>query len=150
MLRWVIGSCRAYLKETKPGEGVIQDLSSASGQYDHYYGRATGPIKQFTFVVGSPEQEDRFKNEIAEARRKSTHCEKYPTILAFHGESAPNYSCRYNTEGKGSGTERWHNILRTGLDYNETVCGRVSRVSAYKMVRLLTKTGVSVEWFGLF
>jgi hypothetical protein len=26
----------------------------------------------------------------------------------------------------GSGTERWHNILRTGLDYNETVCGRVS------------------------
>jgi hypothetical protein len=26
----------------------------------------------------------------------------------------------------GSSTERWHNILRTGLDYNETVCGRVS------------------------
>lgn len=26
----------------------------------------------------------------------------------------------------GSGAERWHNILRTGLDFNEIACGRVS------------------------
>lgn len=29
----------------------------------------------------------------------------------------------------GSSLERWHNILRTGLDYSETICGRVSERS---------------------
>lgn len=89
VLRWVIGSCRAYLKETSPGEGVIRDVESqASSSMYRYHGHSYGPIRQFSFVVGSPEQEDNFKTEIAEARKSSKNCEKYPTILAFHGRSS--------------------------------------------------------------
>ncbi|WWC62233.1 uncharacterized protein I303_104829 [Kwoniella dejecticola CBS 10117] len=98
VLRWVIGSCRAYLKETKLGEGVQQANDSIGG----------GDLKQFTFVVGSPEQEQNFKEEIEKAKKENKNCRTYSTLLAFHG----------------SGTERWHNILRTGLDFNETANGR--------------------------
>lgn len=85
VLRWVVGSCRAYLKETKPGEGVIEDQGKQHSGIGHY-GMATGPTRQFTFVVGSPQQEESFQNEIKEAQKKDANCKKYPTILAFHGE----------------------------------------------------------------
>ncbi|WVQ67429.1 uncharacterized protein L199_005626 [Kwoniella botswanensis] len=109
VLRWVVGSCRAYLKETKPGEGV-QDISSASTTTPTQvtYGSLGGDLKQFTFVVGSPEQESNFKNEIELAKKENKNCKTYPTLLAFHGSAA----------------ERWHNILRTGLDFSETINGR--------------------------
>ncbi|WRT66695.1 uncharacterized protein IL334_003656 [Kwoniella shivajii] len=101
VLRWVIGSCRAYLKETKPGEGV-QDIKPSKE-----YSVVTN-FKQFTFVVGSPEQETNFKNEIEMAQKADKNCQQYPSLLAFHGSPA----------------ERWHNILRTGLDFTETLNGR--------------------------
>ncbi|WWD16977.1 hypothetical protein CI109_101411 [Kwoniella shandongensis] len=77
VLRWVVGSCRAYLKEAKPNEGVSNGFASAT------YGMSE-KLKQFVFVVGSPEQE--ISN---------------PTSISW-----------------------WHNILRTGLDFNEIECGR--------------------------
>ncbi|WVW84288.1 hypothetical protein I302_106319 [Kwoniella bestiolae CBS 10118] len=109
VLRWLVGSCRAYLKETKPGEGV-QDASSATSTTPSQavYGGFGGDLKQFTFVVGSPEQESNFRNEIELAKKGNRNCVNYPTLLAFHG----------------SGTERWHNILRTGLDFTDTINGR--------------------------
>jgi ubiquitin-conjugating enzyme E2 Q len=112
VLRWIVGSCRAYLKETKADEGV---LNSGSGEV----------LRQFLFVVGSPEQENNFKQEIVTARATKGNCERYPTLLAFHGTSplvwwflaclTSRIRCREVAQ-----------ILRTGLDYNETVCGRVS------------------------
>nr|XP_019007506.1 uncharacterized protein I206_07767 [Kwoniella pini CBS 10737]OCF46287.1 hypothetical protein I206_07767 [Kwoniella pini CBS 10737] len=102
VLRWVVGSCRAYLKETKPGEGVQQIGSTSPSSM------GGGDVKQFTFVVGSPEQEENFKREKEEAKKGNKNCERYPSLLAFHG----------------SGAERWHNILRNGLDFTETVNGR--------------------------
>ncbi|WWC88980.1 uncharacterized protein L201_003895 [Kwoniella dendrophila CBS 6074] len=101
VLRWVVGSCRAYLKETKPGEGV-QDIKSQNGH------GSLGDLKQFTFVVGSPEQENNFKKEVELAKQGNKNCITYPSLLAFHGSAA----------------ERWHNILRTGLDFSETINGR--------------------------
>ena len=108
VLRWIVGSCRAYLKETKPGEGVLNAIATAY---------ATGDVvRQFTFVVGSTEQEDNFKQEIV-----TRYVPILPLILSSNKRLIA-----------GSGTERWHNILRTGLDYNETVCGRVSLVCWFK------------------
>lgn len=80
VLRWIVGSCRAYLKETKPGEGVLNAINSPA--------QAQGEIvRQFTFVVGSPEQEDNFRQEIVKAKAEKASCEQYPTLLAFHGAS---------------------------------------------------------------
>lgn len=84
VLRWVVGSCRAYLKETKSGEGVVNGASSAGNPY-RYYDDSTANMKQFIFVVGSPEQETSFKQEIELARSKKGVCKEYPTLLAFHG-----------------------------------------------------------------
>jgi ubiquitin-conjugating enzyme E2 Q len=80
VLRWVVGSCRAYLKETKAGEGVLNGKNGAVGD-------GAGHIRQFTFVVGSPEQETNFKKEIELAKSGHPNVVQYPTLLAFHGES---------------------------------------------------------------
>ncbi|WVQ77891.1 hypothetical protein IAR50_007596 [Cryptococcus sp. DSM 104548] len=107
VLRWVVGTCRAYLKEAKEGEGVTNDHAIDS-QYNYSGTTTSGSVKQFTFVVGDPEQEVNFKQEIREAQTKNANCNTYPTILAFHGSSS----------------DRWHNILRTGLDYQEVANAR--------------------------
>lgn len=84
VLRWVIGSCRAYLQETKPGEGVIEEPKNPNATDPR--GLAVGQTRQYTFVVGSPEQEKNFQSEIAEAKKTNPNCKQYPTILAFHGQ----------------------------------------------------------------
>ncbi|KAK4684001.1 ubiquitin-conjugating enzyme E2 Q, partial [Tremellales sp. Uapishka_1] len=103
VLRWVVGSCKAYLKETKPNEGVLNSMTDGQA-----YGNATQKVKQFTFVVGSPQQERDFKAEIEVAQKSYPKCLDYPTMLAWHGSAG----------------ERWHNILRTGLDYQEIANAR--------------------------
>lgn len=81
VLRWIVGSCRAYLKETKPGQGVLNAICTTQGPRD--------VVRQFTFVVGSPEQEDNFRQEIIIAKAEKASCEQYPTLLAFHGTPLP-------------------------------------------------------------
>jgi len=83
VLRWIVGSCRAYLKETKPGQGVLNAINTS-----HVQGEI---VRQFTFVVGSPEQEDNFKQEIVKAKAEKASCEQFPTLLAFHG-MCPQFS----------------------------------------------------------
>ncbi|KAK8864709.1 hypothetical protein IAR55_001963 [Kwoniella newhampshirensis] len=77
ILRWVVGSCRAYLKETKPEEGIMG--ADRTGYTC---------LKQFTFVVGSPEQESNFRSEIVAAQEKDKNCRQYPTLLAFHASTS--------------------------------------------------------------
>lgn len=79
ILRWVIGSCRAYLRELKWGEGVLGGTAETAQPVTN--------IRQFAFVVGSPEQETNFKQEITKAQANNARLEEFPTMLAFHGES---------------------------------------------------------------
>lgn len=87
VLRWVICSCRAYLKDNREGEGMI-NAEAAQGVQAMYHGQTivqeTG-FKQFRFVVGSPEQEDNFRKEIEVEKQTKPSLEQYPTLLAFHG-----------------------------------------------------------------
>lgn len=80
VLRWVIGSCKAYLKEVKTGEGLSTGVWDRHGQY------SPQNLRQFRFVVGSPEQEANFKDEIRLAQNTNPNCNAYPTLLAFHGK----------------------------------------------------------------
>ena len=79
ILRWVVGSCRAYLREVKAGEGVLGVTDPGL--------HAGSNIRQFIFVVGSPEQEANFKEEITKAQVADKRLLEYPTMLAFHGGS---------------------------------------------------------------
>jgi ubiquitin-conjugating enzyme E2 Q len=106
----------------------------------HHVAVSQSNIRQFSFVVGNPEQEAGFRREIEEAKKGKKTLEKYPTSLAFHGMStALLSSASAGKEGEvsadiaGSGAERWHNILRTGLDFNEIACGRVSSRSSHSV-----------------
>lgn len=71
VLRWAVGSCRAYLKEVKPDEG-IQGVKA--------------DVKQFTFVVGSPQQESNFSAEMQMAPSVNPSAARFPTMLAYHGQ----------------------------------------------------------------
>jgi ubiquitin-conjugating enzyme E2 Q len=90
VLRWVVGSCRAYLKEGRQGEGVVTDpkspVASTHPAY-HNVGLTADNIRQFSFVVGDPEQEENFAREIREAKVGKPSLKQYPTMLAFHGTS---------------------------------------------------------------
>lgn len=44
-------------------------------------------MRQFTFVVGSPEQEANFKEEVVKAQEAFENCKVHPTLLAYHGKS---------------------------------------------------------------
>jgi ubiquitin-conjugating enzyme E2 Q len=74
------------LKETNPGEGVLNDLKERTTFAGYGEEPAQSVVRQFTFVVGSPEQENNFKQEIVKAKSEKPSCEQYPTLLAFHGE----------------------------------------------------------------
>lgn len=92
VLRWVICSCRAYLKEVKPGQGVVNNVAAGGSNqaydpYGHGAGGLADNIRQFTFVVGNPEQEDNFKREIEVAKAGKPSLAQHPTMLAYHGES---------------------------------------------------------------
>ena len=89
VLRWAVGSCRAYLKETRLGEGVITGTTAdvaGMPQY-HHVAVSQSNIRQFSFVVGNSKQEAGFRREIEEAKKYKKTLEKYPTLLAFHGTS---------------------------------------------------------------
>lgn len=126
VLRWVVGSCRAYLKEGRPGEGVVSDSSTPAPSQAAYYGgsMSSSNIRQFSFVVGNPEQETNFAKEISDASATKKSLDQHPTMLVFHGELTLDI-CQCRLISSGSSVDRWHNIVRTGLDFQETVCGRV-------------------------
>ena len=55
----------------------------------------SGTIRQFTFVVGSPEQESNFKQEIELAKKTNANVVKYPILLAYHGEQIQLLQAEY-------------------------------------------------------
>lgn len=78
IFRWVIASCRAYLRETKLGEDVLGGRTTSVQPLG-------ASVRQFTFDMGSPEQETNFKEEIIKAQAASERLKEYSTISAFHG-----------------------------------------------------------------
>ncbi|KAH6621054.1 hypothetical protein B0J18DRAFT_215770 [Chaetomium sp. MPI-SDFR-AT-0129] len=94
---------------TKPGQEVGGTLKMAGRGRNREHERIQGMEgwAQFRFAQGSPDKEQRFNRELqAVAARKGT--QENPTIFAWHGSSLSN----------------WHSIVRTGLDYQDTVNGR--------------------------
>ena len=89
ILRWVVASCRAYLKELRTGDGVLNDMQHSSGRYYSDFSSGSSQdsttFRQFAFVVDSPEKEAAFAQEVQKShgQRAADH----PTMLVFHGGS---------------------------------------------------------------
>ncbi|KAK1224011.1 hypothetical protein PQX77_013106 [Marasmius sp. AFHP31] len=94
LLRWVVGSCTAYLEEITDPSECVQNID---------------PVwRQYRFSVGAPDAEARFKNEVEKAQAVDPNCIRYPSLFAFHGSPLKN----------------WHSIIRHGLWYKTIAHGR--------------------------
>ncbi|KAH6905576.1 hypothetical protein BKA70DRAFT_1372977 [Coprinopsis sp. MPI-PUGE-AT-0042] len=94
ILRWIIGSCTAYIEEIVTGDERIKNLDPN--------------WRQFRLTVGAPDAEAKFKKEVEAAARKDSNAAQYPALYAFHGSPLRN----------------WHSIIRHGLWYKEIAHGR--------------------------
>ncbi|KAL0572423.1 hypothetical protein V5O48_009541 [Marasmius crinis-equi] len=67
LLRWIIGSCTAYLDEIKDPSERIKNIDPA--------------WRQYRFSVGSPDAEARFKNAVEEAKAVDPNCHNFPSLF---------------------------------------------------------------------
>lgn len=104
LLNWIVASNRSFIVQEAPVPGLFQP-GEEPFKYDNLVnGMADGWV-QFRFVQGSPEKEQMFLRELME---RVNNGKPYPTLFAWHGSTLGN----------------WHSIIRTGLDFTETVNGR--------------------------
>ncbi|EIW74242.1 hypothetical protein CONPUDRAFT_85969 [Coniophora puteana RWD-64-598 SS2] len=94
ILRWCVASCTADIHVSEPDER-IRNVSRKDWM-------------QFRFVVGAPDKEAQFKDEVEKAKKEDKNAAKYPTILGFHGSPIQN----------------WHSIIRNGLWFKYVANGR--------------------------
>lgn len=94
LLRWIVASNLAYLKQVEEEDELIQNIPKA--------------FRQFKLVVGSPSKEHQLRKAIVDVQARNENARKYPTLYAWHGSAVKN----------------WHSILREGLHFNETINGR--------------------------
>jgi ubiquitin-conjugating enzyme E2 Q len=83
---------------------------------------------QFRFAQGAPDKEQRFHKALEETQGR--HNSIYPTLFAFHG----------------SRLENWHSIIRSGLDFRDTLNGRACGHGVYHSLNYNTSIGYSREW----
>ncbi|KAF5691551.1 hypothetical protein FDENT_3372 [Fusarium denticulatum] len=109
LLNWIVASNRSHIVQDNPvtgasaAEGQTQN-SSASSRLAR---SADSQWMQFRFAQGSPEKEHIFFNELQKIPRSQTG-RTYQTLFAWHGSPLFN----------------WHSIIRTGLDFSNTLHGR--------------------------
>ncbi|KAI5817353.1 hypothetical protein BZA77DRAFT_343668 [Pyronema omphalodes] len=110
VLRWIIASNRSCIIS-------VDDIDPSSGflpvEGMRYY-------KQFRFVTGSPDKEQRFINAVEAEAAQNQQNNDVPTLFAFHG--SPLYN--------------WHSIIRSGLNFNEVQHGRAYGNGCYHSIEL--------------
>lgn len=124
MLRWIIASNRSCIVQVDkcPGQDDAE-LTDLKIRLDQRVSNISPDWVQFRFAQGSPDKEQRFLNALREEQANLNL--KYPTLFAFHGSALHN----------------WHSIIRSGLDFKETVHGRAYGHGVYHAVDQATSIG---------
>ncbi|KAA8914468.1 hypothetical protein FN846DRAFT_926303 [Sphaerosporella brunnea] len=118
LLRWVIASNRSCIVPLEDSEDAAKSgFLPVQGMSSEW--------KQFRFVMGAPDKEQRFVNSVNDAKKRLNL--KYPTLFAFHGSPLAN----------------WHSIIREGLHFKQTLHGRAFGHGCYHSLDLSTSTGYS-------
>ncbi|KAK2629920.1 hypothetical protein QTJ16_000740 [Diplocarpon rosae] len=107
ILRWIIASNRSCIVQVDkcPGQ-TNEELAMSKTRLDQRVTNIPENWVQFRFAQGSPDKEQRFLKALRD--QQANFNAKYPTLFAFHGSPLQN----------------WHSIIRTGLDFKETLHGR--------------------------
>ncbi|KAF6819978.1 ubiquitin conjugating enzyme [Colletotrichum sojae] len=109
LLRWIVASNRSFIVQLDDRlgdddvENSIGNLAKTKDREDEKIDGIDDSWVQFRFAQGSPEKEHRFKQALEKQTRGNC-----PTIFAWHGSPLSN----------------WHSIIRSGLDFNDTLHGR--------------------------
>lgn len=107
ILRWIIASNRSCIIQVDKCPGQAEgEINMGKIHLDQKVMNMADTWVQFRFAQGAPDKEQRFLNALKQLQGKLNP--KYPTIFAFHGSPLPN----------------WHSIIRSGLDFKETLHGR--------------------------
>lgn len=106
LLRWIISSNRSIICQVDgiPGQ-TEKEVANSGVRLDD---KVTGMENyiQFRFAQGAPDKEQRFIDSLSKMQQKLNA--KCPTLFAWHGSALQN----------------WHSIIRSGLDYKESINGR--------------------------
>ncbi|KAK2001274.1 polymerase [Colletotrichum falcatum] len=123
LLRWIVASNRSFIVQIdRPMDLEIGGISATANRQQERLVGMTDDWMQFRFAQGSPEKENRFKEEL-EKQGKHPH----PTLFAWHGSQLGN----------------WHSIIRTGLDFKDTLNGRAYGHGVYFARDFMTSQGYS-------
>jgi ubiquitin-conjugating enzyme E2 Q len=127
LLRWIIASNRSSIVQVdvSPEQEESGNLVRRS-KPDERVSNMDGYV-QFRFAQGAPDKEHRFHVALEETQGR--HNSMYPTLFAFHG----------------SRLENWHSIIRTGLDFKDTLNGRACGHGVYHSLDYNTSVGYSGE-----
>ncbi|KAK6585901.1 hypothetical protein PZA11_000958 [Diplocarpon coronariae] len=125
ILRWIIASNRSCIVQVDrcPGQ-TNEELATSKIRLDQRVTNISENWVQFRFAQGSPDKEQRFLKALRD--QQANFNAKYPTLFAFHGSPLQN----------------WHSIIRTGLDFKETVHGRAYGHGVYHAL----DQGVSITY----
>lgn len=124
ILRWIIASNRSCIVQVDrcPGQSEAE-LAMSNTRLDQRVSGIAETWVQFRFAQGSPDKEQRFLNALK--AEQANLDPKYPTIFAFHGSPMPN----------------WHSIIRSGLDFKETLHGRAYGHGVYHALEQAVSVG---------
>jgi ubiquitin-conjugating enzyme E2 Q len=127
LLRWIIASNRSSIVQVdiSLGQEDSENLMKKS-KPDERVSNMDGYV-QFRFAQGAPDKEHRFHKALEETQDR--HNKDYPTLFAWHG----------------SGLENWHSIIRSGLDFKDTLNGRACGHGVYHSLEYTTSRTYSRE-----
>jgi ubiquitin-conjugating enzyme E2 Q len=128
LMRWIIASNRSCIVQVDecPGQ-EDSDAHMIRTRLDERVINMDGWV-QFRFAQGAPDKEHRFHTALEETQHRRNS--RYPTIFAWHG----------------SRLENWHSIIRTGLDFKETLNGRACGHGCYHSLDYTTSAGYSTMY----
>ncbi|KAK5660918.1 hypothetical protein OQA88_12291 [Cercophora sp. LCS_1] len=112
LLQWIVStnrSCIYQVDRARPSGADTPNGKAGRGR-DREHERIEGMEGwvQFRFAQGAPDKELKFNRELEKAANNGWLNKKQPTIFAWHGSNLAN----------------WHSIVRTGLDFKDTLFGR--------------------------
>ena len=127
ILRWIIASNRSCIIQVDkcPGQEEGENFMGKI-RLDQKVMNVADTWVQFRFAQGAPDKEQRFLNALKQQQGKLNP--KYPTIFAFHGSPLAN----------------WHSIIRSGLDFKETLHGRAYGHGVYHAQDQNTSVGYAM------
>lgn len=127
LLRWIIASNRSCIVQVDVSPGQEENAEFVKKSRPSEKVSNMRGYVQFRFAQGAPDKEHRFYKALEDT--KGRHNSIYPTIFAWHG----------------SALENWHSIIRSGLDFKDTLNGRACGNGVYHSLEYATSVGYARE-----